>query len=254
MVHFSHPYMTVGKTIALTRQTFVGKVMSLIFNMLSRFVIAFLLKSECLLISWLQSPSTVILETKKIKSVTVSTFSPSICHEVMGLDAMIFIFWILSFKPAFSLSSFTFIKRLLVSLCFLPLGSYHLDIWGYWFSPGNLDSSLWFFHMMYSACKLNKQLFHKIRELFLFPSQNAILWNHVLNLVTSGKIYYIWLVLLYLNYQHQKLKSASVIIQAIFWLSLGEIWSLSTIQQVGEWGLVGLIEYLPYFNYFQIWA
>ena len=224
MVHLSQPYMTTGKTIALTRWTFVGKVMSLIFNMLSRFVIAFLLKSEHLLISWLQSPSTVILETKKIKSITVYTFSPSICHE----DWMpwSWFFWILSFKPAFSLSSFTFIKRLLVPLCFLPLGSYDLDIWGYWYSPGNLDSSLWFFHMMYSACKLSKQLFHKIRELLLFPSQNAILWN-VLNLVTSGKIYYIWLVPLYINYQHQILKSASVIIQAIFWLSLGEIWSLS---------------------------
>ena len=92
MVHFSHPYMTVGKTIALMRWTFVGKVISLLFNMLSGLIIAFLPRSKSLLISWLQSPSTVILETKKIKSVTVSTFSPSICHEVMGLDAMIFIF------------------------------------------------------------------------------------------------------------------------------------------------------------------
>ena len=80
--------MTTGKTIALTRQTFVGKVMSLLFNMLSRLVIDFLSRSERLLISWLQSPSAVILEPKKIKSVTVSTVSPSICHEVMGLDAI----------------------------------------------------------------------------------------------------------------------------------------------------------------------
>ena len=79
--------MTTGKTIALTRQTFVGKVMSLLFNMLSRLVIAFLPRSKCLLISWLQSPSAVILELKKIKSVTVSIVSPSICHEVMGPDA-----------------------------------------------------------------------------------------------------------------------------------------------------------------------
>ena len=78
--------MTTGKTIALSRQTFVGEVMSLLFNMLSRLVIAFLPRSKCLLISWLKSPSTVILEPKKIKSVTVSTFSLSICHEVMGPD------------------------------------------------------------------------------------------------------------------------------------------------------------------------
>ena len=84
--------MTTGKTIAFTRRTFVGKVMTPLFNMLSRLVIAFLQRSKHLLISWLQSPSSVILESKKIKSVTVSTFSPSICHEVMGLDAIIFVF------------------------------------------------------------------------------------------------------------------------------------------------------------------
>ena len=105
-VQLSYPYMTTGKTIALTRQTFVDKVMSLLFNMLSRLVIAFLPRSKGLLISWLQSPSTVILEPPKIKSVTVSTVSPSLCHEVMGPDAMIFVFWILSFKPTFSLSTF----------------------------------------------------------------------------------------------------------------------------------------------------
>ena len=84
--------MTTGKTIALTRWTLVGKGMSLLFNMLSKFVIAFLPRSKCLLISHLQSPSTVILEPKKIKSATAYTFSPSICHEVMGLDAMILVF------------------------------------------------------------------------------------------------------------------------------------------------------------------
>ena len=89
IVQLSHPYRTTGKTIALTRRTFVGKVMSLLFNMLSRFVIAFLPRSKHLLISWLQSPSTVILEPKKIKSVTVS---PSVCNEVMGPDAMILVF------------------------------------------------------------------------------------------------------------------------------------------------------------------
>ena len=92
IVQLSHSYMTTGKTIALTRQTFVGKVMSLLFNMLSRFVIAFLPINKCLLISWLQSPSVVILESQKIKSRTISIVSPSVCHEMMGLGAMIVVF------------------------------------------------------------------------------------------------------------------------------------------------------------------
>ena len=116
----SHPYMTTGKTIVLTIRTFVGKVMSLLFNMLSRLVITFLPRSKHLLISWLQLPSAVILEPKKIKSDTVSTVSPSISQEVMGLDAMILVFWMLSFKPTFhsplSLSS----RGSLVLLHFLP--------------------------------------------------------------------------------------------------------------------------------------
>ena len=89
---FSHPYMTTGKTIALTKWNFVGKVMSLLFNMLSRLDITFLPRSKCLLISWLQSPSAVILEPQNIKSDTVSTVSPSISQEVMGPDAMILVF------------------------------------------------------------------------------------------------------------------------------------------------------------------
>ena len=92
IVQPTHPYMTTGKTITLTRQTFVSKVMSLLFNMLSRLVIAFLVRRKCHSISWLQSPSVVILEPRKIKSVTISIVSPSICHEVMGPDAMIFVF------------------------------------------------------------------------------------------------------------------------------------------------------------------
>ena len=92
IVQLSHPYMTTGKTIALMRPTFVGKVTSLLFNMLSRLVITFLPRSRHLLISWLQSPSAVTLESPKIKSDTVSTVSPSICHEVMGLDVMILVF------------------------------------------------------------------------------------------------------------------------------------------------------------------
>ena len=114
-VQLSHPYMTTGKTIALIRWTFVGKVMSLLFKMLSRLVITFLPRRKHLLISWLQSPSAVILEPKTIKSDTVSTVSPSISHKVMGPDAMILVSWMLSFKPTFSLSSFTFINRLLSS-------------------------------------------------------------------------------------------------------------------------------------------
>ena len=97
----SHPYMTTGKTIALTRWTFVRKDRYLLFNMLSRLVIAFLPKSKHLLISWLQSPSTVILEPPKMKPLTVPIVSPSICHEVMGPDAMTLVFWLLSFNPLF---------------------------------------------------------------------------------------------------------------------------------------------------------
>ena len=92
VVQLSHPYITTGKAIDLTRQTFVGKVMSLLFNMLSRFVMTFLVRSERLLISWVQSPSAVILEPPEIKSVTVSTVSPSICHEVLGLFATVLVF------------------------------------------------------------------------------------------------------------------------------------------------------------------
>ena len=117
IVQLSHPYMTTGKTIAWTIWIFVSKVMSLLFT-LSRFVIALLPRSKHLLIFWLQSPSIVILEPKNIKSVTVFTFSSSTCHEVMDLDAMILVFWMLSFKAAFSLFSFTLIKRFFSSTSF----------------------------------------------------------------------------------------------------------------------------------------
>ena len=120
IVQISHPYMTTGKTIDLIRWNFVEKVMPLLVNMLPRLVKAFLPRSNPLLISWLQSPSAVILEPPKIKSVTVSTVSPSICYEVMGPDAMILVFWMLSFKSTFPLSSFTFIKGSLVLFHFLP--------------------------------------------------------------------------------------------------------------------------------------
>ena len=113
IVQLSHTYMTTGKTIALTRGLLLA--MSLLLNMLSRLVIAFLPRSKRLLISWLQSLSAVILDPQKIKYLTVSIVSPSIRHEVMGLGGMILVFWMLSFKPTFSLSSFTFTKRLFSS-------------------------------------------------------------------------------------------------------------------------------------------
>ena len=133
--------MTTGKIIALTIWTFVSKVMFLLFNMLSRIVIASLPRSRRLLISWLQSPYAVILEPPKIKFVTVSIISPFICHEVMGLDAMVFVFRTLGFKPAFSLLFhfhqealqffFAFCQKSGV-ICISEL----IDI-----SPGNLDSN-----------------------------------------------------------------------------------------------------------------
>ena len=136
MVQLSHLYMTTGEAIALTIWNFISKVMSLLFNALSRFVIAFLPRSKGLLISWLQSPSAVILEPKKIKPVTVSIFSPSICDEVMGLDAMILVFWMLSFKLGFHSPLSHSSKGSLVPLHSLPLGWCHLHIWGYWYFSG----------------------------------------------------------------------------------------------------------------------
>ena len=129
-VQLSQPYVTTGKNIALTMPIFVGRVMSLIFNTLSRFVIAFMPRSSHLLISWLQSPSTATLEPKKSKSVTTSTFSPSICHAIMGPDAMIlgvfFLYLVLSqlFHSPPSLAS----RGSLVPWRFLPLEWYHLPI------------------------------------------------------------------------------------------------------------------------------
>ena len=132
MVQLLHSYMTTGKTTALARWTFVSKFMSLLFNVLSRCFIAFLPRSKCLLISCLQSPSAVISEPKKIKSVTVSIVSPSIYHEVIGPDVMILVFWMLSFKPVFSLSSFILIKRL-SSSSLLSVLEWYLHIWSCWY-------------------------------------------------------------------------------------------------------------------------
>ena len=126
IVQLSHPYMTTGKTIALNRQIFVSKVMSLLFNMLSRLVIAILARSKHLLISWLQSPSALILELKKIKSVTVSIVSSYIYYQVMGPHVMILGFWMLSFRPAFSLSLSS--RGSLVPLLFLVVSSTYVRV------------------------------------------------------------------------------------------------------------------------------
>ena len=158
----SRGHRTGKDPIALTRQTFAGKVMSLIFNMLSRLVIAFHPRSKHLLISWLQSPSAVILEPAKKKSLTTSIVSKSICHKMMGLDAMILLFWMLSFKPTFSLSSCAFIKRLFssssLSAIMVVLSTYLMLLM---LLPAILipayASSSPAFRMMHSAYKLNKQ-------------------------------------------------------------------------------------------------
>ena len=147
MVQFSQPYKTTGKTIALTIGTSISKIMSLIFNTLLRFFIAFLPKIKHLLISWLQSLSTAILEPRKMKSVTVSTVSPSIWHEVIGLDAMILVFecWVLSqfFHSRFSFSS----RGSLVPLHFPPLAWCYLNIWSYWY----FSRQSWFHLMIHLA-------------------------------------------------------------------------------------------------------
>ena len=152
MVQLSHPYMTTGKTIALTLHTFVSKVMSLLFNTLSRLVISFLPRNKCFLILWLQSPSAVILEPRKIKSVTVSIVSLSICHKVMGPETMISFFWMLSLKQLFHSPLSPSSRGSLVPLSFHKGGvtciSEVIDI-----SPGNIDSSLCFIH--FAWCTLH---------------------------------------------------------------------------------------------------
>ena len=162
IVQILHQHTTTGKTITFTIRIFFGKVMSLLFNVLSRLVIPFLPRSKCLLISWLQSLSAVILELKKMKPLTVFTLSPSIFHKIMGLEAMIFIFWMLSFEPAFSLSSFTFIKRLVNSSSLSTIkvvSSAYLRL--LIFLPTVLipvcESSSPVFPMIYSGHKLNNQ-------------------------------------------------------------------------------------------------
>ena len=178
IVHFHIHTGLLEKSIALTRQTFVSKVMSLFFDTLSRFVIGVLPRSQHLGVLWLQSPSVVILEPPKIKSATIS---PSMCHEEVGPDAMILVFWMLSFKSSFSLSSFTFIKRLfsssllsairVVSSAYLRLLIFLLAI----LIP-TCDSSSPAFHMIYSAYKLKKQdeNIQPCRTPFLILNQSVV--------------------------------------------------------------------------------
>ena len=190
----SHLYMTTGKTITLTRWTFAGKVMSLLFSMLSKLVIAFLPKGKYLLISCLQSPSAVNLECPKIKSLTVSIVTLCICHEVMGLDDMILVFWMLSFKPTSSLSSFTFIKRLfsssslsairMVSSAYLRLLIFLLAI----LIPACASSSP-AFHMIFSAYKLNKQVDNILPWRTPFPNWNQYVVPCPVLTVTSWSAY-----------------------------------------------------------------
>ena len=183
--------MTTGKAVVLTRRIFVDKVMSLLFNMLFWFVIGFLSRSKHLLISWLESWSAVILEIKKINSVTVSIISPCICHEVLGLDAMILVFWMLSFKPTFSLSLFTFIKRLfsysslsainVMSFAYLKL----LILLPTILIPPYVSSSL-AFCMMYSVYMLNKQGDNVWHCHTPFPIWNqSVIPSPVLNVASS---------------------------------------------------------------------
>ena len=162
MIQLSQPYKTTGKTIALTIQTFVSKVTSLLFDTLFRFVIAFIPKSMCLLILWLQPQSAVILEPRRVAGHCFHFFLHLFAMKVLGLDAMILGFWMMSFKPAFSLFSFTFIKRFfnfsllsairVVSSAYLRLLIFLPAI----LIPACALSNL-AFHMMYSAYKLNKQ-------------------------------------------------------------------------------------------------
>ena len=140
MVQFLHLYMTTWKKHSFDYTDLCQQMISLLFNILFRFVIVFLPRIKCLLISWPQLPSTVILEPKKIKFVTASTFSPSICHEVVGPDAMILVFWMLFQASSLLLPSS---KGFLVPLHFLPLEWYQPHIWGVDISPSSLDSSLW---------------------------------------------------------------------------------------------------------------
>ena len=170
--------MTIGKTIALIIQTFVGKVISLLFNTLS----SFFPRSKCLLILWMQSPSAMILKPKKIKSVNVSIFPPSTCHEEMGPDAMISVFLMFSFQPAFSLSSFTLIKRLFSSSSLSAIRVVSSAYLRLLFLLAILilasDSSSLAFCMMHPVQKLSKQV-TVYSLMYCFPNLEPVSLFHI---------------------------------------------------------------------------
>ena len=181
MVQLSCPYRTTGETIALTRWTYFGKVLSLLFSRLSKLVIAFLPMGKHLFISWLHSLSAVILEAPKIKPFTVSIVSPSICHEVMGPGAMILVFWMLSFKPTFSLSSFTF-KRLFSSSSLSAIRVVSSAYLSYWY----FSQQSWFqlvFHpaQHFARCTLDISEISRVaiysRDILLSQSGTSLLFH-----------------------------------------------------------------------------
>ena len=175
--------MTTGKTTALTRWTLVGKVMSLLLNMLSRLVITFVPRSKRLLISWLQSPSAVILEPRKIKSVTVFHCFPIYFPWSVGPDALILVFWMLSFQSTFSYSSFTFIKRLFSSSLLSAIRWCHLHIWGYWYFSRQSWFQLVFLPVQrFSWCTLRQHLIRAVvPKICLFRIRIILSWLFLRN-------------------------------------------------------------------------
>ena len=178
MDQLSHPYMTIGKIIAFTTWSFVGKMMFLLFNLMSAFIMVFLPRSKCLLISWLQSPYTVILEHKKIKSITVSNFPLLFVWSDGASCHLYFECWVWSqlFHSSISCSS----RSSLIPLCFLPLKWHHPHFWGCWGFPGNLIPPACVspspeYSMMYSAYMLNKQ--GDTALLYSFPNLESVCWS-----------------------------------------------------------------------------
>ena len=174
MVQLSHLYMTTGKTLTLTGQTFVGKGLSLLLNMFPRSATAFLPRPKCRSVSWLQ-PSSVISESRKIRPATAPTVPPSACHEVIRPDAMVLVFSVLGFSHSVHSPPSPPSKGSLVPLHFQPLPWYHLHLSSYWHFSSNLDSSLWFLQLSIShgALCICKQLYTK----------NCLLWQKQIKMV-----------------------------------------------------------------------
>ena len=221
MVQLSHLYMTAGKTIALTLWTFVSKVMSLLFNMLSSFVIVILPRSKCLLISWLRSQSAMILEPKKIKSVTVYIFSPSICYEVMEPNAMILVFGMLSFKLAFfhsPLSPSSKLKRLFSSSSLSAIRVVSSAFWG----------CLHFFWQSW---------FQLVIHPFLTLSQDQLHWKFgcLLEIVTNSysKPMRKYIVIPVLHIRKPMPRKAKHIVEDLLWVDYARDWKHSSLYYCG---------------------